>query len=294
MKAIKHITAITVAALLAGCATLTESPMTSIALSFSNGESGTCTLTNKRAAEFQNEVSVPATVLVRKSDDALVYRCETASGKRATGAIPSRMGGKIVASAVFLDFGIVDAMTDNHREYPPVFVIPVRRDGSVSNGGGTSVVDDPRFAPKGQNKDRTTVEEWESKDGTIGYIEIEGIRLHGGEGGGFQLWLVPCKKWATFTMWGFEPNLDYSNPLRVGFKPNALMDISPKARKYGEWWRINIYSTLYPAFFRHDSLYAQIRIEGGKTVDVRFDLSRVNELMSEVRMKTKAAVCAGQ
>ena len=30
----------------------------------------------------------------------------------------SRMGGKIVASAIFLDFGIVDSITGKHREYP--------------------------------------------------------------------------------------------------------------------------------------------------------------------------------
>jgi hypothetical protein len=35
------------------------------------------------------------------------------------------MGGKIIASAVFLDFGIVDAITDKHREYPASYVIPV-------------------------------------------------------------------------------------------------------------------------------------------------------------------------
>jgi hypothetical protein len=35
------------------------------------------------------------------------------------------MGGKIVASAVFLDFGIVDSITDKHREYPANYVIPV-------------------------------------------------------------------------------------------------------------------------------------------------------------------------
>lgn len=37
------------------------------------------------------------------------------------------MGGKIVASAVFLDFGIVDAITDKHRKYPDSYVIPVRK-----------------------------------------------------------------------------------------------------------------------------------------------------------------------
>ena len=35
---------------------------------------------------------------------------------------PSRMGGKIVASAIFLDFGIVDSITD-HREYPAQIVL---------------------------------------------------------------------------------------------------------------------------------------------------------------------------
>jgi len=48
------------------------------------------------------------------------------SGLVARGDIPSRMGGKIIASAVFLDFGIVDSITDKHREYPPSFVIPIR------------------------------------------------------------------------------------------------------------------------------------------------------------------------
>jgi predicted unusual protein kinase regulating ubiquinone biosynthesis (AarF/ABC1/UbiB family) len=37
------------------------------------------------------------------------------------------MGAKIVASAIFLDFGIVDAITDKHREYPANYVIPIKR-----------------------------------------------------------------------------------------------------------------------------------------------------------------------
>jgi len=65
------------------------------------------------------------TVSIRKSDDALKYDCKTDSGKTAFGSIPSEMGGKIVASAVFLDFGIVDAITDKHRRYPSNFVIIV-------------------------------------------------------------------------------------------------------------------------------------------------------------------------
>ena len=42
--------------------------------------------------------------------------------------IPSTMGGKIIASAVFIDFGIVDAITDKHRKYPASFVIPIKAD----------------------------------------------------------------------------------------------------------------------------------------------------------------------
>ena len=33
------------------------------------------------------------------------------------------MGAKIAVSALFLDFGIVDAITDKHRDYPASFVI---------------------------------------------------------------------------------------------------------------------------------------------------------------------------
>jgi len=37
------------------------------------------------------------------------YGCTNADGLAAKGDIPGRMGGKIVASAVFPDFGIVDS-----------------------------------------------------------------------------------------------------------------------------------------------------------------------------------------
>ena len=110
------------ALLLGGCATLTEDTHTPVTLTFSNGENGSCKLTNKRGAW---ETPVPVTVSIRKSDDALKYDCKTDSGKTAFGSIPSEMGGKIVASAVFLDFGITDAITDKHRRYPANFVIVV-------------------------------------------------------------------------------------------------------------------------------------------------------------------------
>ncbi len=112
------------AATVAACATLTEDAMTPVALSFSDGSSGRCKLSNKRGAW---DAPIPSTMSVRKSDDALKYDCETIDGRKAFGAIPSEMGGKIIASAVFIDFGITDAITDKHRQYPPSFVIPMAR-----------------------------------------------------------------------------------------------------------------------------------------------------------------------
>lgn len=128
----------TVALCLFGCATLTEDAMTPIVISFSDGSNGNCKLRNKRGM-WQTEI--PETISVRKSDDALTYECETEDGREVVGAIPSRMGGKIIASAVFIDFGITDAITDKHREYPPNFVIPVKR--VTSDDASTAAPDSP-------------------------------------------------------------------------------------------------------------------------------------------------------
>ncbi len=109
---------------LTGCATLTNDPMTPVAVSLSSGEDGNCTFQNKRGVW---SVNVPNTVLIRRSDDVLKYDCETTDGRKTAGSIESTIGAKIVASAVFLDFGIVDAITDKHREYPASFVIPMAK-----------------------------------------------------------------------------------------------------------------------------------------------------------------------
>ncbi|MGV1101011.1 hypothetical protein ACUUL3_16570 [Thiovibrio sp. JS02] len=98
--------------------------MTPVAVSFSSGDGGTCTFQNKRGVWTAN---IPATVSVRRSDDVLKYDCETQDGIKSAGAIQSTIGAKIVASAVFLDLGIVDAITDKHREYPASFVIPMAK-----------------------------------------------------------------------------------------------------------------------------------------------------------------------
>lgn len=107
-----------------GCATITNDPMTPIAMSFSDGSNGQCRLQNKRGAW---EVTIPTTASVRRSDDPLKYDCKTSDGRTAFGSMESTVGAKIVASAVFIDLGITDAITDKHREYPVSFVIPIKK-----------------------------------------------------------------------------------------------------------------------------------------------------------------------
>ncbi len=114
--------AVLLALTLSACATLTNDPMTPIAMSFSDGTGGNCVLTNKRGVWT---TEIPTTIDIRRSDDALKYECETTDGREAVGSIESTVGAKIVASAVFIDFGITDAITDKHREYVASFVIPI-------------------------------------------------------------------------------------------------------------------------------------------------------------------------
>lgn len=114
-----------------GCATLTEDPMVPVALSFSDGASGECTTENKRG---RWPTPVPAVVSVRRSDDPLKYDCQSENGGKAAGSIPSTMGAKIIASAVFIDLGITDAITDMHREYPPSYVIPIKSPNDRAEG----------------------------------------------------------------------------------------------------------------------------------------------------------------
>ena len=133
----KMLLIILVTVITTGCATLTEDAMTPIAFSFSDGSNGDCQLTNKRG---HWSTDIPNTIYVRKSDDGLRYQCKTADGRDATGLIPSEMGGKIIASAVFIDFGITDAITDKHRKYPVNFVIPIAQVEPTLSESKTGVV----------------------------------------------------------------------------------------------------------------------------------------------------------
>ena len=119
----KKITLLLSFLVLTGCATIVNDPNTPVALSFSDGSSGTCSLNNKRGSWSGN---VPGTFQIRRSDDILIYNCKTETGKTGVGGIASSIeGAKLGASVLFFDLGITDAITDKHRTYTPSFTIPV-------------------------------------------------------------------------------------------------------------------------------------------------------------------------
>ena len=110
--------------LLPACATLTNAPNVPIQLSFLGGETGTCTLINKRG---EWRVGVPSRVELRRSDDSLSYDCQTDNGKKAFGYIESGVDSvKSVTSFIYIDLGVTDAVTDMHRTYPEKFVIQAK------------------------------------------------------------------------------------------------------------------------------------------------------------------------
>ncbi len=102
---------------ISGCATLTSDSHPQISFNAVGCEpfSLQCEAWNKRELYT---FSPPAKLGVRRSDDALHITCTDKEGRRFAESVTSTVGGKIVASAVFLDLGITDAITDMHREYP--------------------------------------------------------------------------------------------------------------------------------------------------------------------------------
>lgn len=110
--------------LMSGCATIVNDPNIPLVFSFSDGSSGKCTFKNKRGL-WSSEIPTTS-VLIRRSDDALIYECSTTDGREVTGSIRSEVEGeKMAASIIFWDLGITDAITDKHRTYQGNIVIPV-------------------------------------------------------------------------------------------------------------------------------------------------------------------------
>jgi hypothetical protein len=111
-------------ALLSGCATIVNDPMVPIQVNFSDGSEGQCTFRNKRGTWSS---AIPTNgVMIRRSDDALMYDCATVDGRKANGSLRSEIEGeKMAASVMFWDLGITDAITDKHRTYQGNVVIAV-------------------------------------------------------------------------------------------------------------------------------------------------------------------------
>ena len=120
----KNLTLIFLSITLVSCATIVNDAHIPVTLSFSDASTGECKLSNKRQS-LSGEV--PATFMVRRSDDALRVDCTTKSGKKGFVSIPSTLeGGKLAGSVIFFDLGITDSITDKHRIYPSSFVVPVK------------------------------------------------------------------------------------------------------------------------------------------------------------------------
>lgn len=109
---------------LPSCATIVNDANIPITFTFSDGSEGDCKLDNKRG---RWTVEIPGTAMIRRSDDALKYDCETEDGRESLGSIASQMdAAKFGASVIFIDLGITDAITDKHRDYQRNVVIPVK------------------------------------------------------------------------------------------------------------------------------------------------------------------------
>jgi len=110
--------------LISGCATIVNDPMVPVQVNFSDGSDGKSTFRNKRGM-WSSDIPTNG-VMIRRSDDALIYDCATSDGRKATGSLQSEVEGeKMAASMIFWDLGITDAITDKHRTYQGNVVIAV-------------------------------------------------------------------------------------------------------------------------------------------------------------------------
>ena len=109
---------------IAGCSSLVNESHVPINLSFSDNSAGDCSLENKRE---KYKTAIPPSIIVRRSDDPLVYDCITLDGRKAEGKINSRVGQTMAGNIIFGGGigAVIDANNDMHREYPDAFAIPV-------------------------------------------------------------------------------------------------------------------------------------------------------------------------
>ena len=107
---------------LSSCATITNQKEIEISATFDEDVQGTCNIKNKR---FENDVAVPGSFKVRRSDDSLKYNCIVGDGRKATGEVQSLVEKSKFIPSFLIDFGISDMITDKHRYYPEEFIIKI-------------------------------------------------------------------------------------------------------------------------------------------------------------------------
>ena len=122
MKHSRILISLVVMVIVNSCATLTNDPNQQIQFVGMNCKDQVvkCNLSNKRGSWT---VELPGSAPIRRSDDVLRVECSNSEGERYLMTAQSKIGAKIIASAVFLDLGIVDAITDKHREYPEQIIV---------------------------------------------------------------------------------------------------------------------------------------------------------------------------
>ena len=122
MKHSRILILLVVTIIVSSCATLTNDPNQQIQFVGMNCKDQVvkCNLSNKRGSWT---VELPGSTPIRRSDDVLRVECANSEGERYLMTAQSKIGAKLIASAVFLDLGIVDAITDKHREYPEQIIV---------------------------------------------------------------------------------------------------------------------------------------------------------------------------
>ena len=160
---------------LSGCATIVNDPNIPVAVTFSDGSAGQCEFENKRGV-WTSEIPTTG-VMIRRSDDDLVYDCSTEDGREAAGSIRSEMeGAKMAASVIFWDLGITDAITDKHRTYQGNVVIPVPPKAGAgendvnSSADGEESAADPFDYSVG---DEENVEKSQAEPGAVDPLKME-------------------------------------------------------------------------------------------------------------------------
>ena len=115
----RRLVAAATAAILTGCATLTNDATQPVHFATPGcGKSqASCLAYNKRGSWMFDP---PETIFVRRSDDPLKVVCEQSGGDTYRNETGSVIGPKFAASIVLVGIGLTDALTDMHREYPPM------------------------------------------------------------------------------------------------------------------------------------------------------------------------------